>query len=450
MYEVIVKINGLLWGNFLIILLVGTGIYFTLSLKFIQVRKFRLSLKMLTGRINLNGEKAGATGMSSFQALATAIAAQVGTGNLAGAATALASGGAGAIFWMWVSAFFGMATIYAEAVLGQVYKIKINGEITGGPAYYIEKSLENKMLSKGLACFFSISCIVALGLMGNSVQSNSIAVAFNEALNVSPIAIGAILSVLGGFVFFGGIKRIASTTEKVVPIMAGLYILACCIILCVEWREIIPAFRSIFIGAFNPKAVMGGVIGVTVKQAIRYGVARGLFSNEAGMGSTPHAHAVARVNHPGEQGIIAIITVFIDTFVVLTLTALVILTSGIALNSATGIQLTQNAFCTIMGAKGNIFIAISLFFFAFSTIIGWYFFGEANIKYLFKSKKAIAVYRILVMGMIFCGALLKVNLAWELADMFNGLMVFPNLIGILILRKIVKEKEKEFDKVYKK
>lgn len=447
MYEVVVKINSFLWGNFLIILLVGTGIYYSFKLRFIQLRRFSLALKMLTGRINLNGEKAGANGMSSFQALATAVAAQVGTGNLAGAATALVSGGPGAIFWMWVSAFFGMATIFAEAVLGQVFRTEFNGSITGGPAYYIENSLKNRKIAKFLASFFAVSCIVALGLMGNSVQSNSIAVAFKEALDISQAVVGIILAILGGFVFFGGIKRIASTTEKVVPIMASIYILSCIVILGIQYEYVGEAFKSIFVGAFEPSAVLGGAMGVTVKQAVRYGVARGLFSNEAGMGSTPHAHAVARVKHPGEQGVIALVTVFIDTFVVLTLTALVILSSGVRLDSATGIQLTQGAFVEILGDKGKLFIAICLFFFAFSTIIGWYFFGEANIKYLFKSEKAINVYRVLVMIMIVLGSMLKVKIAWELADMFNGLMVLPNLIGLLILRKIVKEKAMEFEKL---
>lgn len=449
MYGVIVKINSFLWGNFLIVLLVGTGIFFTFKLKFIQVRKFGMSLKMLTGRINLNGEKAGATGMSSFQALATAVAAQVGTGNLAGAATALASGGPGAIFWMWVSAFFGMATIFSEATLGQIYKTEINGKVTGGPAYYIEKSLKNRFIAKFLACFFAVSCIVALGLMGNSVQANSIADAFHQAIGINPAIVGVILAILGGFVFFGGIRRIASTTEKVVPIMAGLYIIACIIIISINFKTIIPAITSIFIGAFDPQALAGGMLGITVKKAIRYGVARGLFSNEAGMGSTPHAHAVARVTHPSEQGVVAIITVFIDTFVVLTATALVILTSGVKLTEGEGIRITQRAFCETLGNSGNLFIAICLLFFAFSTIIGWYFFGEANIKYLFKSEKAVNVYRVLVMGMVVIGSLLKVDLAWELADMFNGLMVLPNLIGILILSEVVKKSADDFEKNFK-
>lgn len=450
MHEIVVKINGFLWGNFLIILLVGTGLYFSLKLRFVQVRKFGEGISRVTGGLNLNGKAADENGMSSFQALATAIAAQVGTGNLAGAATALASGGPGAIFWMWVSAFFGMATVYAEAILGQVFKTRRDGQITGGPAYYIEKSLSNKGLAKILSYFFAFACIVALGLMGNAVQANSISVAFDQAFGISPAVVGIGVAVLAGFVFFGGVKRIASVTEKIVPVMAALYIIACIFILFVNHDQVIPALSSIFVTAFNPQAAMGGAMGITVKQAVRYGVARGLFSNEAGMGSTPHAHAVAKVAHPGEQGMVAFITVFIDTFVVLTCTALVILTSQISLTSATGIVLTQNAFRASLGSMGYGFVAICLLFFAFSTIIGWYFFGEANIRYIFKGEKAINIYRGLVMIMIVLGSLMKVDIVWELADMFNGMMVLPNLIGLLALRKIVKDSMDEFESLEKK
>lgn len=445
MQEIVAKINEFLWGNFLIILLLGTGIYFTFKLNFIQLRKFSEGIKQVTGSVNLKGKSADRNGMSSFQALATAIAAQVGTGNLAGAATAIVSGGPGAIFWMWVSAFFGMSTVYVEAILGQVFKRRVNGQVTGGPAYYIEESLKSRKLSKGLAIFFSVACILALGLMGNAVQANSISVAFNSAFGVSPLLIGVIVSILSGFVFFGGIKRIASVTEKIVPIMAGLYILACVIIIVINYKEIIPAISSIFVSAFNPKAALGGALGVSMKQAIRYGVARGLFSNEAGMGSTPHAHAIAKVEHCGEQGIVAMITVFIDTFVVLTGTALVIITSNV--NEGEGIVLTQNAFIKSLGSYGDVFIAICLFFFAFSTIIGWYFFGEANVRYLFKSKYSINIYRAIVMIMIVIGSTLKVGLIWEIADMFNGMMVLPNLIALLALGKYARTSMKEYEEL---
>ena len=432
MLNFIASINELFWGAILILLLVGTGIFYTLKLKFVQVRKFKKGVSQLTGNFDINGKDADHNGMSSFQALATAIAAQVGTGNLAGAATAIVSGGPGAIFWMWISAFFGMATIYAEAILSQLFKRKVEGEITGGPAYYIEELFNKNFLSKILAIFFALSCILALGFMGNGVQANSIGEAMKNAFNISPYITGIVIALLGGFVFFGGVKRIASFTEKVVPLMAGLYILICLIIIVINYANIIKAFEAIFVNAFSVKSILGGFLGMGVKKAIRYGVARGLFSNEAGMGSTPHAHAIAKVKNPVEQGNVALITVFIDTFIVLTLT---------------GISLTQRAFEAALGYSGTIFIAVALFFFAFSTIIGWYFFGEANIKYLF-GKKAINVYRILVMIAIFIGSTQKVELVWELADLFNGLMVIPNLIALIVLYKLVVNTSNEYNKLH--
>lgn len=440
--SIVESINSILWSSVLLFLLCGTGIYFTFKTKFIQVRKFGESFKSVFGGLTLKGKKADGDGMSSFQSLTTAIAAQVGTGNLAGAATAIALGGPGAIFWMWVSAFFGMATVYSEAVLSQKFKTKVDGEVTGGPAYYISKGLKNKSLGKFLAGFFSISCVLALGFMGNMVQANSIADAFNTAFGMNPLIVGIIVAVLAGFIFIGGMGRIASVTEKLVPIMAAFYIVFSLGILVMNIGEIIPALTAIIVGAFNPSAVAGGVVGVTIKQAVRYGVARGLFSNEAGMGSTPHAHAVAKVKHPGEQGVVAIISVFIDTFVILNLTAFVIITTG-ALSATDGsgkalqgIQLTQEAFARGLGSFGHTFIAICLLFFAFSTIVGWYFFGELNIKYMF-GKKGLTPYRMLVLLFIVIGSTLKVNLVWELADMFNGFMVFPNLIALLALSPMV-------------
>lgn len=435
---IVVKINDILWNYLLIFLLCGTGIYFTIRLKFIQITKFKQGFKQVFGGIKF-GKKAGKDGMSSFQSVATAIAAQVGTGNLAGAATAIVSGGPGAIFWMWLSAFFGMSTIFAEATLAQKFRTKVNGEVTGGPAYYISQGLKNK----GLACFFSVTIILALGFIGNMVQANSIGDAFNTAFNIDPKIVGAILAVIAGFIFIGGVSRIASFTEKVVPFMAAFYLIGGLFVLVTNYTHILPAFKMIFVGAFNPQAILGGALGVSVKQAMRYGVARGLFSNEAGMGSTPHAHAVAIVNHPAEQGFAAIISVFIDTFIVLTMTALVILTTGVLGNGSTGIALTQEAFTVGMGALGNPFIAITLFFFAFSTIIGWYFFAEANVKYLFKGK-GLTAFRILVMMFIFLGSCIKVDLVWQLADTFNGLMVLPNLIALLLLSPLVIATRKDY------
>ena len=439
---IVSQISDFVWNNLLLYLLVLTGILFTIRTRFVQVRRFGTGLKRLFGSINLNGEKANHEGMSSFQALTTAIAAQVGTGNITGCATALASGGPGAIFWMWVSAFFGMSTIYGEAVLAQKYKtVDEDGQVTGGPIYYVRARFRGKF-GKFLAGFFSIAIIFALGFAGNMVQSNSIGDSFHNAFGISPIIIGVICAAIAAFIFLGGVARIASVTEKLVPVMAMFYIVGCAIILCLNHATLIEAFRSIFVGAFQPQAIAGGVAGVTVKEAMRYGVARGLFSNEAGMGSTPHAHALAKVKKPQDQGVIAIVSVFIDTFVILTLTALVILSTGALSSGETGSALAQTAFDSAFGSFGSVFIAICMFFFAFSTIIGWYFFGEVNVKALF-GKKAVKIYSALVVVCVVLGSALKVDLVWNLSDLFNGLMVFPNLIALIALSGVVAKMARE-------
>lgn len=432
--KIVVAINGILWGKVLLVILVGCGIFFTLSLKGIQLRKFTKAFKQAFGGFSLRGEKAGKEGMSSFQSLATAIAAQVGTGNLAGAATAIVSGGPGAIFWMWISAFFGMATIFAEAVLAQLFKKEVNGQVTGGPAYYLRYGLNSKFLSS----FFAITIVLALGFIGNMVQANSIGTAFESAFHINPLIVGIVLAIISGFIFVGGVARIASFTEKIVPIMAFFYIIGGVIILIIMGSNTLDAIRQIFVGAFNPSAVLGGAAGVAVKDAVRYGVARGLFSNEAGMGSTPHAHAIAKVDDPTQQGLVAVVGVFIDTFIVLNVSALVIIATGANLSGETGIAVTQKAFETGFGGFGLGFVAIALLFFAFSTIIGWYFFAEANIKYLF-GEKGLTPYRIIVLVFIVLGTCLRVDLVWELADMFNGIMVIPNVIGLIGLSKLVKQ-----------
>ena len=436
------KANSFIWGLYCLIpLLCGTGLYFTLRLNFVQIRKFAMAFKYTFGQLTLFGKRADKDGMSSFQALATAIAAQVGTGNLAGAATAIAVGGPGAIFWMWIAAFFGMATIFAEAVLAQVYKEKMpDGSVVGGPAYYISRGLKNK----GLAVFFSVAIIMALGFIGNMVQSNSIADAFNNAFGVNRLLVGVLVAAVGGFVFFGGMGRIAAITEKIVPIMAAGYLLGGLYILITHASHILPAFGMVFEGAFNPAAATGGLIGATMKEAIRYGVARGLFSNEAGMGSTPHAHAVAKVKEPAEQGFVAIMGVFVDTFLVLNMTAFVIFVTGAIDGKTSGIALTQSAFSMGLGSFGLPFVAICMLFFAFSTIIGWYFFGEQNVKFLF-GNKGLTPYRFAVMAFVVLGSTLKLDLVWELADFFNGIMVFPNLIALIGLSKVVSEALNHFD-----
>ena len=429
-------ISGFVWNNLLLYLLVLTGVLFSIRTRFVQVRHLGTGFKRMFGSFSLNGKKADHEGMSSFQALTTAIAAQVGTGNITGCATALASGGPGAIFWMWLSAFFGMSTIYGEAVLAQKYKtVGEDGHVTGGPIYYIKARFKGGF-GTFLAGFFSIAIIFALGFAGNMVQSNSIGDSFHNAFGISPLIVGVICAAIAAFIFLGGVKRIASVTEKLVPIMALFYILGCIVILCINHAALIDSIKSIFIGAFQPQALAGGIAGVTVKEAMRYGVARGLFSNEAGMGSTPHAHALAKVKKPQDQGVIAMVGVFIDTFIILTLTALVILTSGALSTGATGSVLAQTAFNQAFGQFGSVFIAICMLFFAFSTIIGWYFFGEVNVKALF-GKKAVKIYAALVVVCVILGSSLKVDLVWNLSDLFNGLMVFPNLIALIALSGVV-------------
>ena len=447
--QIVSQASDFLWNVILIILLCGTGIYFTIRLKFIQIRKFKEGFKLVFGNISLKGETGKEGEMTTFQSIATAIAAQVGTGNMAGAATALLGGGPGAIFWMWVSAFFGMSTIYAEATLAQKYRTKKDGEVTGGPVYYIRAAFKGTF-GKVLAGIFAVLIILALGFTGNMVQSNSIGAAFTEVfaarnIEVPAITFGLVLAVIIGFIFFGGVKRLASVVEKVVPIMAGIYIVGSLILICMNITALPGAIKMIFVGAFNPRAVLGAGAGIAVREAIRFGVARGLFSNEAGMGSTPHAHARAKVDNPHKQGLAAMISVFLDTFVILNLTVFSILTTGVLDSGKEGTALTQAAFTKAFGGFGDIFVAVCLFFFAFSTILGWHFFGEVNVKYLF-GEKASKVYSLLVICFVVVGSTLKVDLVWNLSDFFNGLMVIPNAIALWALSGIVVKICKEFGK----
>ena len=433
--------SNFVWNSVLLYVLVFTGILFTVRLGFIQIRKFGAGWREMFGGFSLSGKKADKDGMSSFQAAATSVAAQVGTGNVVGCATAILLGGPGAVFWVWVAAFLGMSTIYAEAVLAQKYKTRgPDGQVIGGPVYYIRARFQGGF-GKFLAGFFAIAIILALGLMGNMVQSNSISSSFETAFGVPKPVVGVVVAVLAGFIFMGGVKRIASVTEKLVPIMAICYLVGSLIVIGAHITAVPEVFRQIFVGAFDPQAILGGGAGVGMMTAMRYGVARGLFSNEAGLGSTPHAHAMAKVKDPRDQGHIAIVCVFIDTFIVLTLTALVILTSGVVTpnmigDDSTAASLAQSAFSTVFGNFGNMFVAICLLFFAFSTIIGWYFFGEQNIKYLF-GQKAVNVYSVIVILCVFVGSLLKVDLVWNLADFFNAVMALPNLIALICLSGVV-------------
>ena len=434
--EIISFVSDFMYGKMLIVLLLFAGLYFTVRGRFVQFRMMKQAVLSLMDKPADNEGK-----VSSFQALMVSTASRVGTGNIVGVSTAICLGGFGSVFWMWIIAFFGMATIYAEAVLAQRYRTTVNGKVTGGPAYYIRAAFKGTF-GKVLAGVFSVLIILALGFMGNMVQSNSIGDAFHNAFGMSHLAVGIVVAVIAAFIFLGGVQRIAAVTEKIVPIMAAFYIVGCVVILVMNYKALPNAFTQIFVLAFNPQAMAGGVAGVTVQQAMRFGVARGLFSNEAGMGSTPHAHALAKVNHPREQGAVAILGVFIDTFVVLTLTGLVLITSGLIPDGLTGTALTQAAFSQAFGGFGPVFIAICMFFFAFSTIIGWYFFGQSNFKALF-GEKALPVYSVIVVVFILVGSTLKVDLVWAMADFFNGLMAVPNLLALLALSGVVAAIDKE-------
>ena len=445
--KVVQTINAYLSDYILIVLLIGTGLFFTIKTKFVQVRCFGEGMKRVFGNFSLRGGK-GNGGISSFQALATAIAAQVGTGNIVGACGAILIGGPGAIFWMWVIAFLGMATIYAEAVLAQETKtVDENGNVQGGPVYYIKTAFKGKF-GKFLAVFFAIAAVLALGFMGSMVQSNSIGATCETAFGIPAWVMGLVVTAISAVVFLGGVNRLASVTEKIVPFMAGLYIIGSLIILIANIKVIPETFGLIFKYAFAPQALIGGGIGYALKTAISQGAKRGLFSNEAGMGSTPHAHALANVEKPHDQGVAAMIGVFIDTFIVLNLTALVVISSlytgdgVLASGAADGVDKTnmaQLAFGNLFGGNiGSIFVAVCLFFFAFSTILSWNFFGKVNVEYLF-GKKSVVVYTIIALGFIFIGSLLSNDLVWELTDMFNYLMVLPNAIALIALAGLVKK-----------
>ena len=436
---IVQKINGYLSDYILVALLIAVGLWYSIKTRFVQVRHFKEGWNSVFGSLSLRGGKQE-SGMSSFQALATAIAAQVGTGNIVGASGAILTGGPGAIFWMWVIAFLGMATIYAEATLAQETRtVDKDGNVLGGPVYYITTAFKGGF-GKFLAGFFAVAIILALGFFGCMVQSNSISSAFATSFGLPSWVIGLIVALLTAVILLGGIGRIASFTEKVVPVMAVLYLAGSIVVLGMNYTRILPALGSIFTCAFHPAAAFGGVGGYTVMKSVKYGVARGLFSNEAGMGSTPHAHAVATVSRPEKQGHVAIVSVFFDTFVVLTITALVILTSGVLperIAPDAGIDVTQAAFSASFGAAGGPFIAVCLMFFAFSTIISWYYYGETNVRYLFRRKSAVTVYKLLVVVFVFLGSLFQADAVWALADVCNGLMVIPNLAALLLLCPVV-------------
>ena len=449
LYPIVCDINTYLSNYILVFLLLGVGLWYSIKTRFVQLRCFKEGWNSVFGNLSLRGKKHD-SGMSSFQALATAIAAQVGTGNIVGASGAILTGGPGAIFWMWLIAFFGMATIYAEATLAQETRIvEKDGNVKGGPVYYITTAFKGGF-GKFLAGFFAVAITLALGFFGCMVQSNSIGSTMQTAFGIPSWIVGIVLVAICAFIFLGGVQRLASVTEKVVPIMAAIFLLGGLIVLIVRIKYVPATIGMIFKYAFQPQAIIGGGFGYAIKTAISQGAKRGLFSNEAGMGSTPHAHALANVDCPHDQGVVAMIGVFIDTFVVLTLNALVIISTlyteggplhdcGAAAASTTlgKANLAQTAFGVVFGeSAGNMFVAVCLFFFAFSTILSWNLFGKINVSYLFGKKSTVA-YTVLALVFIFLGTMMSNDLVWELSDMFNNLMVIPNAVALFALTSLV-------------
>ena len=453
LFPVVCKINEYLSNYILVFLLVGVGLWYSIKTRFVQVRCFGEGMRRVFGNLTLKGGKQE-SGMSSFQALATAIAAQVGTGNIVGASGAILTGGPGAIFWMWVIAFFGMATIYAEATLAQKTRIvDPDGTVRGGPVYYITTAFKGGF-GKFLAGFFAVAIVLALGFMGCMVQSNSIGSTMNTAFGIPTWVVGVVLVAICAIIFLGGVQRLASVTEKIVPIMACIFLLGSLVVLVARITYIPATIAMIFKYAFQPQAIIGGGFGYAIKTAISQGAKRGLFSNEAGMGSTPHAHAQANVAKPHDQGVVAMIGVFIDTFVVLTLNALVIISTlytadgplaecgaAVASTVLTKANLAQTAFGVVFGQKlGAMFVAVCLFFFVFSTVLSWNLFGKINANYLFgkkNSRRCTVVYSIIALVFVFIGTLASNDLVWELTDMFNNLMVIPNAIALFALTGLV-------------
>ena len=448
MLQIVNTINSYLSDYILVFLLVAVGLWYTVKTKCVQ-RYLWKGLKQLFGGFSLRGGSQGG-GMSSFQAVATAIAAQVGTGNIVGSAGAILVGGPGAIFWMWIIAFLGMATIYAEATLAQKTRVTdAEGNIQGGPVYYIQTAFKGKF-GTFLAGFFSIAIILALGFFGCMVQSNSIGSTIQMAFGIPSWIVGIFLVIICGFIFMGGVDRLASVTEKLVPVMAAFFLIGGLGVLAMRLQYIPETFGLIFKYAFQPQAIIGGGFGIAIKTAVSQGAKRGLFSNEAGMGSTPHAHALALVKNPHEQGCVAMVGVFIDTFIVLTLNALVIISTlyagngplangyvGEAANTLKNTNLAQVAFGVVYGDKaGAVFVAICLFFFAFSTILGWNLFAKINVTYLF-GKKAQRPFMLVALVFIFLGTIGESDLVWACSDMFNQLIVIPNAIALFALTGVV-------------
>ncbi|HFR3169892.1 TPA: alanine/glycine:cation symporter family protein [Streptococcus suis] len=439
MLELFKAINNLVWGPPLLLLLVGTGVYFTLRLGIFQISKLPTAFRLI-----FSSDQSGQGDVSSFAALCTALAATVGTGNIVGVATAITTGGPGALFWMWVAAFFGMATKYAEGFLAIKYRTKdANGQAAGGPMHYITLGMGQKW--KPLAVFFAISgVLVALLGIGTFSQVNSITASLETSFGLEPPLVSVITAISIVFVVFGGIEKISDVSTKIVPFMAILYILASITVLAVHWDQLLPTLALVFKSAFTPAAAVGGFAGATVQQAIQRGIARGVFSNESGLGSAPIAAAAAKSDNPVEQGLISMTGTFIDTLIICTLTGFTILvTDQWSVEGLAGAPLTQAAFSTVFGQPGVLALTISLVLFAYTTILGWSYYGERCIEFLFGTK-AILPYRLVFVAMVALGGFLKLDLIWTVADIVNGLMALPNLIVLLALSPVIIKETRQY------
>ncbi|GAB6137192.1 alanine/glycine:cation symporter family protein [Halanaerobaculum tunisiense] len=440
--QIVSSISGFVWGSYMLVFLVGTGIYLTLGLKLRTITKLKYAFQMLMAGRDKEKQK-GEGDITPFQALMTSLAATVGTGNIAGVGTAIFLGGPGAVFWMWITALFGMAIKYGEAVLAVKYRAKSEdtGEFAGGPMYYIKNGMGEKWNWLGGA--FALFAGVASFGIGNTVQSNSVARAAEQAIGLPYWGTGVILAVLTYVVIIGGIERIAEVTERLVPLMASIYVLGSIVIILVNIEQIGSAFSLIFNSAFSGHAATGGFAGAAVTQAIRFGVSRGVFSNEAGLGSAAIAHAATTTEEPVKQGVVGMLGGFLDTIVVCTMTALVIVMSGAWTSGETGAELTSKAFNLGLPGPGDLIVAFGLIFFAFSTILTWSYYGEKSFEYLFGSK-VIMPYRYAWVIALFIGAIGNLEVVWNLASAMNGLMIVPNLIALLALSPVIFEETKKF------
>ncbi len=436
------RLSDILWGSIMLIFILAVGLWFSIRLKFFPIIHIKLWIKKTFGvllKSKRQRQKSG-NGITPFQAMTTALAGAIGTGNIVGVATAITMGGAGAIVWMWIASILGMATIFVENILGVKYREKDkNNKWIGGPMYYIEKGLK----CKPLAIIFAIACTMAALGMGNMTQSNSIADSLYTSFGISKSISGFLIAIVTGIIILGGIKRIASITEKIVPFMAIFYILGTVVIILVNIDKIPSVIISMFSEAFNFKSFTGGSIGYGMSAAIRYGVSRGVFSNEAGLGSSPIVHAAADTDEPVEQGMWGIFQVFIDTIVVCTLTALCILCTWNGSNNLDGAALSTYAFSTVLGNFGSIFMAISILLFAFATLISWEYFGEKSLTYITKGKY-ILIYKAFYVVLCGFGAVINLRLVWSIADTLNGLMCIPNLIAILLLSNVAVAETKNY------